>query len=160
MLWNNHQQLTRTAVSDMVSGVHDDHGETSYPNLEDDISEECSMILQMVSGCIGSLFKIGILVRKLTTRDRFERALQQSEFQFPPDFDIQHVREKFPKTSPNGLAVRLGSAVAKRRQFIAYCRDHRNHLGQESAYEDGEKSSGDQTSSKATTFLPKWKIFK
>lgn len=122
--------------------------------LEQDISDEYSMILQVMSDCIGSLFKIGILVRRSTTRDRFERALHESDLEFTPQFDIQHVKERHPKTSLSGLADRLGSAITKRRQFIVYCRDHRLRLGEENALEDGKTTQEEWTSSKATTFMP------
>lgn len=135
--------------------VRDTHQHlTLKPNPEQDISDEYSMILQVISSCIGSLFKIGILVRKSTTRDRFERALQESDLEFPPHFDIQHVHERHPKTSFSGLGVRLGSAITRRRQFIVYCRDHRLRLGEESALEDGKTTHEERTSSKATTFMP------
>ncbi|KAG5659184.1 hypothetical protein KAF25_000386 [Fusarium avenaceum] len=135
-------------LSDMVRDTHKDR-----ENLEQDISDEYLIIFQVISGCIGSLFRIGILVRKSTTRDRFERALQESDLEFTPQFDIQHVHERHPKTRLSGLAVRLGSAITKRRQFIVYCRDHRLRLGEESALEDEEAAHGERTSSKATTFI-------
>ncbi|CAJ0555333.1 Ff.00g053980.m01.CDS01 [Fusarium sp. VM40] len=140
------------ALADLSDVVRDTHNDRE--NLEQDISDEYSMILLVISGCISSLFKIGILVRKSTTRDRFERALQESDLEFPPRFDIQHVHEKHPKTSLRGLAVRLGSAITKRRQFIMYCRDHRLRLGEESALEDKKTAHEERSSSKATTFIP------
>ncbi len=45
---------------------------------------------------------------------------------FPDSFDIDYVREKHPKLAHHGkdwLVKRLGKAIAKRRQFMKYCRD-------------------------------------
>lgn len=55
--------------------------------------ETASLILDMVSQCRKTLFRIGMIVRKATPRDRFERALQQSDFAFPVQFDTTHVEE-------------------------------------------------------------------
>ncbi|KAJ4250167.1 hypothetical protein NW762_011981 [Fusarium torreyae] len=145
-------------LSNMVRGAHDDHNMTLEPSLENDPSGEYAMILRMISGSVGSLFKLGVLVRKSITRDRFERALQEPDLQFPPQFDIQHVQERYPKTSISGITTRLGSAISKRRQFIAYCRDHRYRLGEESAFGDDRKRHKEHNSSKATTFHPDMKL--
>ncbi|KAM0420360.1 hypothetical protein ACHAPT_011902 [Fusarium lateritium] len=117
--------------------------------------DESHMILEVISEAIGSLFRIGILIRRATTRDRFNQALQASDLVFPPEFDIDYVREKHPKTRSGWLSGRLGGAIAKRRQLISYCRDHRSRLGAEQTLEDGTTSQKDNVSSKATTFAPK-----
>lgn len=115
---------------------------------------EAISILSMVSECLKALFRIGILVRKATPRDRFERALQQSEFEFSPQFDINYVQERYPKLASQDslcLASRLGGANAKRRQFINYGRDHKAKLEVEAI----DSTAGAMTivqSSKATTF--------
>ncbi|KAI1413447.1 hypothetical protein F5Y13DRAFT_189354 [Hypoxylon sp. FL1857] len=129
--------------------------------------DEAQSLLEIISQCIRSLFRIGVLVRKASPRDRFQRALQHSESAFPAWFDIDYVRHKYPKLcrpDSRELAERLGSANAKRRQYIKYCRDHKTRLGrvteeslpapggdQEEDLEDGTTA---KLSSKATTLLP------
>lgn len=116
----------------------------------EDISreEQVNQELDMVSQCLKALFRIGILVRKSTPRDRFERALQQSELAFPAECDTNYVEERYPKLASkdaNWLASRLGVANAKRRQFIHYVR--------EATLEAEDMNPMADTSSKATTFV-------
>lgn len=116
---------------------------------------EALSILSMVSECMKALFRIGALVRKATSRDRFEGALQQSEFSFTPQFDVNHVQEKYPKLASQDsrwLASRLGGANAKRRQFINYVQDRKAKL----EVQDINHAVGvarTMKSSKATTFV-------
>lgn len=140
-----------------------EHGQENFPAGVDspeedrvsdteDISreEQANQELDMVSQCLKALFRIGILVRKSTPRDRFERALQQSEFAFPAQFDTNYVEERYPKlTSKDAswLASRLGVANAKRRQFIHYVRDRKAKLEAE------DMNPMADASSKATTFI-------
>lgn len=115
---------------------------------------EADSILSMVSQCLKALFRVGILVRKATPRDRFERALQQSEFAFTAQFDINYIQERYPKLASNEsvwLASRLGGANAKRRQFINYVRDHKAKLEVEDTNPTAEAATVAQ-STKATTF--------
>ncbi|KAK0709992.1 hypothetical protein B0T26DRAFT_679327 [Lasiosphaeria miniovina] len=126
-------------------------------------ADEANMILEIISECIKSLFRIGIVVRKSAPRDRFQRAMQLPGLAFPADFDIDYVKQKHPKVVSTGLSGRLGGAIAKRRQFIKYSRDHKSRLGAEDRPKD-EKAvdvnlelhsvATDLLSSKATTFDP------
>ena len=114
------------------------------------------MIVQVISECISSLFRLGMLVRKSTHRDRFKRALQASDHAFPAMFDVDYVRQKHPKLGQEWLIERLGGGIAKRRQFIKYCRDHRTRLGAEDDAQpptSGTVVGTERLSSKATTFL-------
>lgn len=129
-------------------------GVLSYAELTSR-EQGANLILSMVSQCLKALFRIGILVRKSTPRDRFERALQQAEFAFPVQFDTNYVQERHPKLSfsdTRWLACRLGSANAKRRQFINYVRDHKAKLEVEDTNSTADAVTAMQ-SSKATTFV-------
>lgn len=129
-------------------------GEFAEQDTEDISKEEqANLIMGMASQCLKALFRIGMLVRKATARDRFERALQQSEFSFPAQFDANYVQQKYPKLNSKDtswLASKLGSANAKRRQFIQYGRDHKAKLDIEDTSVDAVTA---RQSSKATTFL-------
>lgn len=136
---------------------------------EEEISkdEQVTLLIDMMNECMKALFRIGILVRRDVTYDRFQRALQRSRFSFPEQFDTDYVEQKHPKlrSKGKGLATRLGTANAKRRQFIKYGRDHRTRLEtdvdvrQETEPEHKATLSIDleapteQLSSKATTFV-------
>ena len=121
-------------------------------------SDEASMILEVVSECITSLFRTGILIRRAGPTDRFKRALQMSTSTFPASFDVDYVREKHPKIKGRNeeLAERLGDAISKRRQFIKYSRDHRTRLGYDEPGDTHEvrPARTEQISSKASSFYP------
>jgi hypothetical protein len=123
-------------------------------------SDEIHMLLEVMSECISSLLRIGILVRKAVPRDRFKQAMQAAECAFPDKFDIDYVRNKFPKVRADWLLSRLGSSITKRRQFIKYCRDHRTRLGAmdlptADARVEVFGTATERQSSKATTFVPR-----
>lgn len=87
-------------------------------------NDEAHMLLEIISQSITMLFKISNLVRQAGAKDRFLEALQKSEA-VPAASDIKYVMYNHPKLPDNGLehvAIRLGRAIAKRRQFIDYCR--------------------------------------
>ncbi|KAK3370389.1 hypothetical protein B0H63DRAFT_315449 [Podospora didyma] len=149
--------------ADINSGEEEDDDTSS--ETSDMPSDEANMTLEIISECIKSLFRIGVLVRKSTPRDRFKRALQNSELVFPPSFDIDYVRHKHPKAGSDWLSARLGRAISKRRQFIKYCRDHKSRLGADDHGREGPTTKNlegleilaaatERLSSKATTFVP------
>ncbi|RTE79761.1 hypothetical protein BHE90_005740 [Fusarium euwallaceae] len=142
---------------DIILGNRENRDLASSLVSEEDSTDrdEVHMILEVISDSVGSLFRIAILVRRATTRDRFERALQASYLAFPPEFDVNYVREKHPKIRQSSLSARLGGAIAKRRQLISYCRDHRSRLGAEQTINDDAISRMEKASSKATTFVPR-----
>ncbi|KAH7125025.1 hypothetical protein B0J13DRAFT_598991 [Dactylonectria estremocensis] len=107
-----------------------------------------------MSQCIRTLFRIAMLVRKAGRRDRFQHALQHSDpFEAQYD-DIGRVKDRHSKLNnpaTEWLANRLGKGIAKRSQFIAYCRDHKPRLGADYEIMDG---TTEKQSSRATTIIP------
>jgi hypothetical protein len=98
----------------------------------DDVSEssdELSELSLSVGDVITSLFKVSMLVKKATARDRYAKAASAKEHAFLADFDIRHVADKYPKlrTRP-WLLERLGKAITQRRQFLRYCRNHKHRI--------------------------------
>ncbi|KAG6355173.1 hypothetical protein INS49_004254 [Diaporthe citri] len=118
----------------------------------DDIKLSLATVLQ----CLRGLFDIGIAVRKLTTRDRFQRALLRSRDTVYAGADRDHVEQKYPKLnteSASWLASRLVTANVKRRKVMIYNGYHKSMLGAEDdVYEDEPDSTA--LSSKASTFAP------
>ncbi|KAF7558494.1 hypothetical protein G7046_g5665 [Stylonectria norvegica] len=145
-----------TSLDDEFDDLYLDCEENDSAIFDGDRSDEASMIVEVISESISSLFRIGILVRKMAPRDRFKRALQLSNLQFPDTYDIEHVRQKYPKTNER-LSERLGGAIAKRRQFIKYSRDHRSRLGVDEFAGDSNTRT-ERQSSKATTFVPESRL--
>ncbi|RYP70251.1 hypothetical protein DL771_005554 [Monosporascus sp. 5C6A] len=108
-----------------ISGVADH----SFPNVG--AKDEAHDILDVVSECIRGLLKISILIRKATPRDRFAKALRKRQDPYLDEFDIRYVEERHPKLRrPNAkwLSERFGRAITKRREFLRYCREHRDKI--------------------------------
>ncbi|OXV09550.1 hypothetical protein Egran_02691, partial [Elaphomyces granulatus] len=101
-----------TPVSDPLSEIHE--------------------IFQSISETITSLFKLSILIRNNSSRDRYAKALASaSKAPFDDRFDIDHVGNKFPRLYRDDMAwlrVRLGKAITHRRQYLRYCREHHEKL--------------------------------
>ncbi|KAM3550098.1 hypothetical protein ARSEF4850_008512 [Beauveria asiatica] len=78
------------------------------------------------------LFKLSVLIRNSSSRDRYAKALTAgSKAPFDPSYDIDHVQNKFPrlrKKEIEWLKTRLGKAITQRRQYLWYCRDHREKM--------------------------------
>ncbi|KAF2643631.1 hypothetical protein P280DRAFT_466399 [Massarina eburnea CBS 473.64] len=115
----------------------------------ENISEE-KELLEEVGGCITCLFRVSNLVRRAAPRDMFAKALTKNRFCFNNQFDIGHVREKFPKLSADGsywLRERLGRAITQRRHYLKYIHDHRDKLeGDSTAIEPAIEASKSQPS--------------
>jgi hypothetical protein len=96
---------------------------------------ELDEILQSLADSISSLFKISLLIRSATPRDRYAKAATSAKQPFDNTFDISHVGHKHTKLEikeNQWLRNRLGQAITQRRQFLKYCREHHDKLGAES----------------------------
>lgn len=137
-----------------------DYQETLGPGPDaEEPFDEPGMLLEVIAEAISSLFRLGILVRKSSSTDRFKRALQMSDISFDDTFDIGYVSEKYPKMrdpEKGWLTSRLGRLISQRRLFIKYSRDHKARLEyQEPLRGEISEEHATQTqrqSSKATTF--------
>ena len=95
---------------------------------------EVKELFQSIGDTISGLFKISVLIRGATPRDRYARAANANKQPFDEQFDIAHVGHKHPKVdleSQEWLKIRLGNAITKRRQYLRYCRDHHAKLAME-----------------------------
>jgi hypothetical protein len=107
------------------------------------LAEEChegQEILNSIAECIHGLFRVSILIRKATPRDRFAKASNNPKEPFSTHFDIMHVEQKFPRLQADEflwLRERLGFANAQRRQYLNYCRNHHGKLNYDQMFEDG-----------------------
>lgn len=103
--------------------------QVSESDDELEYSDELSELNLSVGDIITSLFKVSMLVKKATTRDRYAKAASAKEAAFLAEFDIRHVADKYPKlrTQP-WLLERLGNAITQRRQFLRYCRNHKHRI--------------------------------
>ncbi|KAH7092032.1 hypothetical protein FB567DRAFT_516332 [Paraphoma chrysanthemicola] len=93
-------------------------------------STEAEELFGTVKDTIAGLFRLSVIIRKYSPRDRFAKALSGPN-PFNEAFDVAHTGHKFPKlakTSCSWLQVRLGRAITQRRRFLQYTREHRQKL--------------------------------
>ena len=76
-----------------------------------------------------SLFRISVFIQKVTSRDRYAKVTKAQGEPFDAQFDIDHVRGKFPLLrKTDWLEQRMGKAITQRRQYLRYCRQQRDRL--------------------------------
>lgn len=117
--------------SDILEIVSGSRTNRQISGSEDDLeaSDELSELNLSVGDIITSLFKVSMLVKKATTRDRYAKAASAKDAAFLTEFDIRHVVDKYPKLRAQPwLLERLGNAITQRRQFLRYCRNHKNRI--------------------------------
>jgi hypothetical protein len=121
--------------------------ESDTANLETPKSTELSETKELFGGIkdtIASLFRLAMIIRRSSPRDRFAKALDGSN-PFDERYDVAHVRDKFPKlevTRKQWLCKRLGRAITQRRQFLRYAREHRVKLDKGAARHQEELGTG------------------
>lgn len=99
-------------------------------NTNEDVSEVHELCTEMEE-TITQLFRISSLIRQTSPTDTFAKALNRTRYLFNDQFDIAHVGEKYPKLLNDDYAWlrrRLGRAIAQRRQYLTYIREHRQAL--------------------------------
>jgi len=130
------EELTEinSEVLEIVSGERsnrhfseeDSDTESSSPGGGQD---ELSELFLSTGDVLTSLFKVSMLVKKATTRDRYARAANAKDKPYLVEFDIRHVADKYPKARDQPwLLERLGTAITQRRQFLRYRRNHKNRI--------------------------------
>jgi tetratricopeptide (TPR) repeat protein len=95
---------------------------------------EASELFKSVKDTITSLFRISIIIRQASPRDRFAKALAAQQEPFDDRFDIGHVSHKFPilnTKEKEWFKERVGKAITQRRQYLRYARNHRGKLARE-----------------------------
>ena len=91
---------------------------------------ELEQILKDIQGSVSYLYELAIIVRNPVPIDKFRKISENDNKSEYVTWDIQHVRDKFPKlerTSPF-LIQRLGKANTRRRQFFEYNERHNSKL--------------------------------
>ena len=132
-------------VNRQAASPEDDEGDDELDDL-DNISNssetigepsklsEAQEIFESAKETITSLFRLSIIIRNASPRDRFAKALAARQNPFNEQFDISHVGHKFPLLEikeNQWLKERLGRAITQRRQFLRYAHEHRNKIGKE-----------------------------
>jgi hypothetical protein len=124
------EELTEinSEIHEILSGERANR-QTSESEDDMESTDELSELRLSVGDIITSLFKISMLVKKATKRDRYAKAASAKDDPFLAEFDIRHIADKYPKIRAQPwLLERLGKAITQRRQFLRYCRNHKNRI--------------------------------
>jgi len=110
--------------------IEEGESETESPSQsETGGQDELSELFLSTGDTLTSLFKVSMLVKQATTRDRYARAASAKDKPYLVEFDMRHVADKFPKArNQPWLLERLGTAITQRRQYLRYCRNHKNRI--------------------------------
>lgn len=125
------------AEPDPGGQIHAQSTDETDSTPEDDAPlSEAQELFETAKSTITSLFRIALMIRKASPRDRYAQALASAESLIDSTFDTRHVSDKFPLLVDQGklwLCDRLGRAIAQRRQYLKYTRDHQDRIGKEPA---------------------------
>ena len=138
--------VERLSINDGIDGTGASTDDPSSP-VSEPLSEIYEIFLS-IPETITSLFKLSILIRNNSSRDRYAKALVTvSKAPFDDRFDIDYVGNKFPRLSRDDMAwlrVRLGKAITHRRQYLRYCREHHEKLSKAPAALNKSVASSEQ----------------
>ncbi|KAF2267558.1 hypothetical protein CC78DRAFT_576928 [Lojkania enalia] len=110
--------------SDSESDISGD--DVPYPSEGEAGATELQQLASNVAETITCLMRLSIAIRNPAPHDQFKESTQIDTSHFET-FDIDHVRQKFPK-APDYLIERLGRAISRRRQYLRYREEHRKKL--------------------------------
>ena len=106
---------------------------------------ELQQIFHDIEHIITCLYKISVTVRNPTPHDRYIKVHEIDTSFFEP-YDIQHVKGRYPK-APEYLAVRIGKAISRRRQYFKYRELHGAKIAQNLDAENTETTLSETTAS-------------
>ena len=100
---------------------------------------ESTVLYDSTLESITSLLKLSMFIRKSARGNKFSRS---SKEKYETQFDILHVRDKFPYSAQNSrLIEHLGKANARRRQWLLYRKRHREKLAVQADFHDGQSEN-------------------
>ncbi|KAL2834176.1 hypothetical protein BDW59DRAFT_156119 [Aspergillus cavernicola] len=91
-------------------------------------TSEIQELISAIKSGLDGLFRASVFIRKLTSNDRRQRASRAKPFDNRAD--AMYIKDRYPALveKNEALAVRLGEANARRRQYFKYRRDHNDRL--------------------------------
>jgi hypothetical protein len=105
-----------------------DSTENESQRSEEELSTELGQLTSNMAEINSCLMRLSLAIRNPAPHDQFKESSQIEVAHFEP-FDVDHVRDKFPKAAEY-LILRLGKAISRRRQYLRYREDHRRKLDQ------------------------------
>jgi hypothetical protein len=118
--------------SDIASESHDqvENDLADYFNDDEDSDKsETEKTLDEIAHVIACLLRLSITIRNPAPHDQFLSRAEEGLIESFVHWDGKHVREKFTNVDKN-LADRLGRAMARRRLYFKYRKEHKNRLAQ------------------------------
>lgn len=118
----------------------DSTGEENNSIDDGDPSDETELgqIIFSTGDIVSQLLRISVAIRHPAPHDQF---MSSDHTVFDGKFDINHVRDKFPKAHAD-VATRLGEANSRRRSYLTYRRTHWEKISY--GIDEGEESRTEQ----------------
>jgi hypothetical protein len=141
-----------------IGSFSDSDEDDPIEKMEDSVeTSELKQLFSAIQTANSSLMKLSVVIRNTPARDDYLKA--SSRYNFDPRYDIGHVKEKYGNASQSRdwLIERLGKAITRRRQYLAYRKDHHGKLSRD--WDElpkggvGQKSPKTVTMTTATTFM-------
>ena len=114
---------------------------------EEETGSEMKLMQESIAAIIGCLFQMSMLLRK-PAKKYPQLESHWSEVAMFEAYDIDHVRNKYPKIS-QAFAMRLGNALTRRRMYLRYRERHAAKL--KHTLDRGELEDGATTSNTVPT---------
>ena len=92
------------------------------------LTTELAQLLSNIAEINTCLLRLSVSIRNPPPHDQFKGS-KNINFSHYEDFDVDHVRNKFPNAAAF-LVTRLGKAISRRRRFIRYREEHRKKYEQ------------------------------
>ena len=110
------------------SGADENHASSAEEKL---MTSELDELLSAIKTANSSLMDISIVIRNTPTRDDYIKAA--ARYSLDSHWDISHVDAKFgsAKQSNKWLIQRLGKSITRRRQYLAYRKEHHGKLSKD-----------------------------
>jgi hypothetical protein len=91
-----------------------------------DASTELQQLMSDIAETVTCLLRLSMVIRNPAPHDQFLKSID-IDTSYYEEFDINHVREKFPNAQEY-LIARLGRAISRRRQYLKYRETHHKKL--------------------------------
>ncbi|KAM7204678.1 hypothetical protein V8F20_003462 [Naviculisporaceae sp. PSN 640] len=144
------EKVSDSEEDDSFSDPMDVELEDYFRNEQTPGSSAISQVLEDIGHVVDCLLRLSITIRNPAPHDHFRSRAGTDISSLYAEWDIKHVREKFPGLAAE-LCERLGRATAQRRQYLKYREDHTNRLAEGLVIETTPSEFGDSLPGKATT---------
>jgi hypothetical protein len=140
-----------------LSDSESDNSNDGSEQVEDEPTTELSQLASNMTEVIKCLMRLSMAISNPAPHNQF-RESAHFDCEYFEQFDIEHVRAKFPLAGEY-LVLRLGKAISRRRQYLRYREAYRKQLEKDlddqtdpSTAIDGTVASSLPTIARACTF--------